>query len=266
MSSHPSSSDASHAHGPAEHRFSSASEAQLSHLQESEAERRIDFKIVAVLAGGVVLVAAVVAQFIFETPEQGELLAILASILLGGPIVFDAALELLGRDPHQHEHGHGKKHQRDHAHDHEHEHGSHHEPIGHTHGSHMLALIALAILASFAAHRYFEAAAVAFFMLLAEFIESRTAVGAAATIESLVKITPTRASKLTGSPGNESESEVDAKELRPGDRVVIRPGDLVPGDGIIRDGSSTLDQAKITGESLPVEKAVGDEVFSGTIN
>ena len=240
-----------HEHG---HSFTTAAD-RFAHA-ESTAERKIDVKIIAVLGGGVLLVAAVIARFLFETPEQGTFLAILAAILLGGPIVFDAALELLGRDPHGHGHGHDDTH-------------GEHEHLGHTHGSHMLALIALAILASFAAGRYYEAAAVAFFMLLAEFIESRTAVGAAATIESLIKITPTRASKITGEAAAGQappETEVDVKDLRPGDRVVVRPGDLIPGDGVIRDGQSTIDQASITGESLPVEKGSGDEVFSGTVN
>ncbi|MFW6335547.1 MAG: heavy metal translocating P-type ATPase [Phycisphaeraceae bacterium] len=240
-----------HDHG---HSFTTAAD-RLAHA-ETQAEKRIDFKIVAVLAGGVILVAAMLARFLFETPEQGTFLAILAAILLGGPIVVDAAFELLGRDPHGHGHGHPDTHEE-------------HQQIGHTHGSHMLALIALAILASFAAGRYYEAAAVAFFMLLAEFIESRTAVGAAAAIESLIKITPTRATKITGESATGQappEIEIEAKDLRPGDRVVIRPGDLIPGDGVIREGQSTIDQASITGESLPVEKGSGDEVFSGTVN
>src|SRR5690606_37519111 len=75
--------------------------------------------------------------------------------------------------------------------------------------------------------------------------------------------TPTKARKL-GPDG--SESEVEAKDLRPGDRVRIRPGDNIPGDGVVESGFSTVNEANITGESLPVDKGEGQDVFGGTIN
>ena len=201
------------------------------------------------LLGGTVLIAAVLAKFVFATEQQSAVLAAIATILLGGPIVYDAVMGLLGR--HTHDHG-GVEHLHADTGDHDHEH----------HGSHMEELVAIAIMAAFASGQYLEAGAVAFFMLITMFIEHRTAVGARKTIESLMRITPTRARKLI----NGREEEVDAATLMPGDLVVVRPGDNIPGDGIIRTGASTVDQANITGESLPVEKEVGDEVFSGTIN
>jgi len=228
---------------------SSMTQTTLSRMieeRETQAERKIDFNIIAVLGGGMILLAALLASFFFQTPEQGQVLAIIASILLGGPIVIDAAKELMGIDPSIR--------------------GNGDQQVSSKNGSHMLALIALAILASFAAGRYYEAAAVAFFMLLAVFVENRTAVGAAATIESLIRITPTRATKVVEKDGKKTEHEIEAKELRAGDIVVVRPGDLIPGDGIIANGASTINQASITGESLPVEKSDGDEVYSGTIN
>jgi Cd2+/Zn2+-exporting ATPase len=62
------------------------------------------------------------------------------------------------------------------------------------------------------------------------------------------------------------EQMVPVAQLQIGDRVLVKPGELVPTDGVIEEGSSTLNQAPITGESLPVEKTVGDEVFAGSIN
>ncbi|MBE9193979.1 heavy metal translocating P-type ATPase [Synechocystis sp. LEGE 06083] len=65
---------------------------------------------------------------------------------------------------------------------------------------------------------------------------------------------------------NGQEQTIPIAELKIGDQVLVKPGELVPTDGLIIEGFSTLNQASITGESMPVEKAIGDEVFAGTIN
>src|SRR5579883_841141 len=124
-------------------------------------------------------------------------------------------------------------------------------------------LIALAIIAAFAFEDYVTAGAVAFFATLGELVERRTALGARAAIESLVRLTPTRA-KLVRPDG--TEVEVEATSLRAGDLVRVRPGDFVPADGTIRSGRSTLDEKSITGESQPAEKGPEDAVFAGTTN
>ena len=124
-------------------------------------------------------------------------------------------------------------------------------------------LVALAILAAMATQRYQIAGIVALFLLLSNQIESRTALGARAAIEGLIRLTPTKASLLLE---DGSEEIVDAPSLRPGDRVLVRPGDNIPADGRILLGESTINEANITGESLPVEKAVGDDVFGGASN
>lgn len=123
-------------------------------------------------------------------------------------------------------------------------------------------LVALAVLASFASGNYQEAGVVAFFMLLGTIIETRTAEGALASVESLIKLTPNKARRVSGS----GEVEVAAHELHIGDVIRVRPGDNVAADGIILTGQSSINQANITGESLPVDKKAGDEVFAGTIN
>lgn len=124
-------------------------------------------------------------------------------------------------------------------------------------------LVALAVIASFASGNYREAGMVAFFMLLGEIIETRTADGARKSIESLIKLTPTRARRIRA---DSTEEEVPASELQMGDVIRVRPGDNVSADGLIMSGQSSLNQANITGESLPVDKKSGDEVFAGTQN
>jgi Zn2+/Cd2+-exporting ATPase len=132
-------------------------------------------------------------------------------------------------------------------------------------------LVAIAVLAAFALGAlgyhtslgYKTAGVVAFFMLTGELIETRTAEGARNSIESLIKLTPTKARRLKA---DGSEEEVAASELNIGDVIRIRPGDNVPADGIILSGQGSFNQATITGESLPADKKTGDEVFAGTQN
>jgi Cd2+/Zn2+-exporting ATPase len=123
-------------------------------------------------------------------------------------------------------------------------------------------LVAIAVLAAFASGDYKTAGVVAFFMLLGEIIETRTAEGARASIESLIKLTPTKARRIN----QQAEEEVAAQDLAIGDVIRIRPGDNVAADGVIVSGQGSFNQATITGESLPADKKPGDEVFAGTQN
>ena len=124
-------------------------------------------------------------------------------------------------------------------------------------------LVAIAVLAAFTSGDYKTAGVVAFFMLTGEIIETRTAEGARASIESLIKLTPTKARRIRK---DGTEEEVAASELAIGDAIRIRPGDNVAADGVIASGHGSFNQATITGESLPVDKKPGDEVFAGTQN
>ncbi len=123
-------------------------------------------------------------------------------------------------------------------------------------------LVAIAVLAAFASTDYKTAGVVAFFMLMGEIIETRTAEGARASIESLIKLTPTKARRITP----QGEEEVAASELKAGDRIRIRPGDNIAADGVVLTGQGSFNQATITGESLPADKKPGDEVYAGTQN
>ncbi len=124
-------------------------------------------------------------------------------------------------------------------------------------------LVAIAVLAAFASGDYKTAGVVAFFMLIGEIIETRTAEGARMSIESLIKLTPTKARRIKA---DKTEEEVAASELAIGDVIRIRPGDNVAADGVIVSGQGSFNQATITGESLPADKKPGDEVFAGTQN
>ncbi len=123
-------------------------------------------------------------------------------------------------------------------------------------------LVALGVLASAATGDFRTAGIVAFFMLLGELIETRTAAGARASIQALVHLTPTKARRIVGT----REEEVPASELKVGDSIRIRPGDNIAADGVILSGQGSVNQANITGESLPVDKGPGEQVFAGTIN
>src|SRR5471030_1283775 len=124
-------------------------------------------------------------------------------------------------------------------------------------------LVAIAVLFAFASGNYETAGIVAFFMLTGEIIETRTAEGARDSIESLIKLTPTKVRRIKK---DGTEEEIAASELSIGDVIRIRPGDNVAADGLIVSGQGSFNQATITGESLPVDKKSGDEVFAGTQN
>jgi len=126
----------------------------------------------------------------------------------------------------------------------------------------MNELVALALLAAFSIGEYVTAGAVAFLMLITIILEQRTAIGAEASIESLIRLTPRQARRVRG----EEEEAVDVLSLRVGDVCRVRPGENFPADGMILSGASSVNQASITGESLPVDKAPGAEVYAGTQN
>jgi Cd2+/Zn2+-exporting ATPase len=215
------------------------------HLKKIEAEtHKSSWLLVGTLMGGML----VFSSFIVELPwvaatlfqlgagagakgvssnPYSELIALSGAILLGAPLVWHALKGLV--------HGH----------------------------THMEELVALAVVAAIALGEYQEAGIIAFFMVISSLIETRTALGARASIESLLRLTPQKAHRVLP---DGSEELVDAKALRPGEIIRVRPGDNVPADGEVVSGESSINQANITGESIPVDKGIADEVFSGTTN
>jgi Cu+-exporting ATPase len=111
---------------------------------------------------------------------------------------------------------------------------------------------------------YFESAAViTVLVLFGQWLEARARSQTGKAIQSLLGLAAKSAHRLDGA-GNEEEIAVDAVE--PGDLVRVRPGEKIPTDGVIREGSSSIDESMITGEPIPVEKRVGDRVIGATVN
>ena len=123
-------------------------------------------------------------------------------------------------------------------------------------------LVATALTASVITGEDFAAGEVAFIMQLGALLEEITTARARAGIEKLVRLTPTSARVLRDG----EEVSVPAEQVRQGDLIRVLPGETVPADGVLLSGRSSVDQATLTGESLPVDKAEGDEVYGGTVN
>ena len=123
-------------------------------------------------------------------------------------------------------------------------------------------LMCIACVASFIIGHPEEGAAVTFLYYIAEFLEDYSEFRARRSIKSLVEIAPDTARVKVG----DAEEIKNVDEVDIGEIVIVKPGDKVPLDGEIISGSSSINQASITGESVPVLKGVGDEVFSGTVN
>ncbi|AZV29592.1 copper-translocating P-type ATPase [Pseudomonas syringae] len=125
------------------------------------------------------------------------------------------------------------------------------------------ALMSIAVTGAVLIGQWPEAAMVMFLFTVAELIEARSLDRARNAISGLMQMTPEQATVLQAD-GN--WVELDVKSIDLGARVRVKPGERIALDGEVVSGSSTIDQAPITGESLPVEKTVGDKVFAGTIN
>ncbi len=198
---------------------------------------RVSLWLIGTLVGGTLIVASFLTDFFFAKSirdsagilrnPHADAIALLGAILLALPLVWHA-LKHLARGE-----------------------------------SHMDELVALAVLAAIANEQYKMAGIVAFFMIIATLIETRTALGARASIASLVRLTPQEAHRIAESG---EESVVAVAQLKPGDLVRVRPGDNIPADGAVTAGESSINEATVTGESLAVDKTVGDEVYGGTNN
>ena len=184
-------------------------------------------KIFFVLFGGILTLNSFILNWTMPDLEfAAELSALLGAFILALPIIITAVKDLIN----------GKVY--------------------------MNELVALAILAALASADFQTAGIIAFFLLVTIIIETRTASGAQRSIEELIKLTPNTARRLEG----DKEVEVQATALKVGDRIRVRPGENLPVDAKIISGESTVNQASITGESIPVEKTVGSDVFAGTQN
>lgn len=123
-------------------------------------------------------------------------------------------------------------------------------------------LVSLALIASIIIGEDFAAGEVAFIMQLGSLLEELTVARARAGIERLVHLTPRTARRIDG----DRETVIPAEQVRVDDCLRVLPGETVPVDGVITSGQTAINQAVMTGESLPVDKGVGDAVSSGTVN
>ncbi|HZK67844.1 MAG TPA: cation-translocating P-type ATPase, partial [Chloroflexota bacterium] len=126
----------------------------------------------------------------------------------------------------------------------------------------MNVLMSAAVIGAVAIGEWTEAASVVFLFALANALQSYTMDHTRRSIRSLLELAPKEAVVLRGG----EQARIPAEELAPGDILLVRPGEQIATDGVVAAGSSAVNQAPITGESVPVEKGVGDEVFAGTIN
>jgi len=123
-------------------------------------------------------------------------------------------------------------------------------------------LVSMALIASVIIGETFAAGEVAFIMTLGALLEERTVKKAQAGIEKLVNLTPTTARVIK----NGEEKIITAKDVLVNDILKVLPGETIPVDGVLIKGETSIDQSVMTGESMPVDKKTGDEVFSGTVN
>jgi Cd2+/Zn2+-exporting ATPase len=186
------------------------------------------FRLVALLIGSVLILGSFAAEWIYpENQLVAEWSAAVGALLLALPI-FWVALNDLAR--------------------------------GHMH---MDELVALAVMAAIVMGDFRTAGVVAFFMLISQVIEMRTAQGAHAAIENLVRLSPTHARRLYEEG---AEEDVAATALSAGDRIRVLPGETIPTDGTILLGQTTINEATITGESVPADKGKTTDVYAGTVN
>ena len=180
-----------------------------------------------IVASGVLFAAGHILEFLSFSPTVVTVIFMLAAIIAGYEIAGMAYNSLVKR---------------------------------HTVGPAMLMCIAC--VASFIIGHPEEGAAVTFLYYIAEFLEDYAEHRAKRSIKSLVEIAPETARVKDG----ESEVIKNVDDVTIGEIVIVKPGDKIPLDGQVISGSSSINQASITGESVPVLKEIGDEVFSGTVN
>ena len=123
-------------------------------------------------------------------------------------------------------------------------------------------LVSIAIIASIVQGELVTAVVVSFVMVLGSLIEQVTTGAAYQAIQSLINIHPQTATILV----NGEESTVSVAKVNVGDTLLVKPGDRIPVDGVVREGCTAVDESPMTGEPIPVEKTVGNGVFAGTLN
>ncbi|MEQ6377671.1 cation-translocating P-type ATPase [Bacillaceae bacterium S4-13-56] len=178
-----------------------------------------------VIFSGIFIVVALLSNYLNVNPVIGNSLMIAAAIIAGYPIAKNAIQEIR------------------------------YKVFG------IDVLVTVAVIGAIFIQEYWEAAAVTFLFMLGSYLESRSLEKTRSSIQSLFDKAPKKATVLR----NGMEMEVDPSEVQRGETVIIKPGEKIPVDGSVLKGKASVNQAAITGESIPVEKNGEDQVFSGTV-
>ncbi len=193
----------------------------------SQGGERLERRLFIALAGGTLLLTSWIGSLLGLQPQVAQIPAAIGALMLVAPLAFGALKEMkMGR------------------------------PSGDS-------LASLAVLAALANNLYLAAGFLAFFLWLSELILSRTAWGAQRAIRDLVELTPDIA-RLIQNDGSEKETTLD--QIRVGQKVRVRPGENLPVDGRVIAGQSSVNQASLTGEAIPIEASEGTAVYAGTTN
>ena len=123
-------------------------------------------------------------------------------------------------------------------------------------------LVAIALIAAVITGEFFAAGEVAFIMQIGKVLEDYTAAKSHKSLRTLINLAPQKAHYRTG----DGDIEILASEIKVGDLLLVRPGEVIPADGRITYGSTAVNQAVMTGESIPCDRTVGDLVYQGTLN
>ena len=197
-------------------------------LDEDE-QREQAISLLSVCIGGGLLAVGWAWSFLFPSQSSvGSLVQLIAVVIVSWPIFQDAAEGFAAKDP----------------------------------GSYTEQLVALAILAAIVIGDFITAGMVPLLMEVGHLLEERSVMGARAAIEGIQKLQARRANLLEDG----KERSVDPEDLEIGSIIVVRPGETIPADGVVVQGTSSVDQAYITGESMHEDVGPGSPVFAGTIN
>lgn len=217
-----------HAHHDHSHHSHGQTKADKTYAECCAHEAEIEKYIVLYMVGGVlVLTSYIASQLNFSDTLVSQLPAFLGAVMLAFPLAKGAWTEISRGRPSS------------------------------------SSLAALAVLAAIATGEYVAAGLLAFVLLVMGLFVRRTAFGAQRAIADLVELTP-EVARVLDEQGNEREVRLETVQLK--QIVRVRPGENLPVDGTVRTGRSTLNQASLTGESVPVEVAPGSPVYAGTTN
>lgn len=207
-----------------------ASMAAVRHVELDEDEQREQaISLLSVCVGGGLLAVGWAWGFFFPGQASvGAVVQLIAVVIVSWPVFQQAAEGFAAKDP----------------------------------GSYTEQLVALAILAAVVIGDFITAGMVPLLMEVGHLLEERSVMGARAAIEGIQKLQARRASRLEDG----TERVVDPEELEVSDLIVVRPGETIPADGVVVQGTSSVDQAYITGESMHEDVGPGSPVFAGTIN